>query len=230
MNSNLGEWETESGLIDDCDIWIEDAYFGTATEVSEGYASRAGEAPLLIWRVTSPEHGEFKIGWNLGSGWHIIEGGRSVSHEKDTPTKKKRFVDTSIYGRLLDRCVKVLGLGEKLKARGSPRQASVWKGLGFHMKREELVFPGAADRGILTERGGKTTHLMPIAVLEEREAAAAPSTSAPPDLVARLTGMARDMDFRAFRSAVVAMEGIDDRLMADLMNSSEDGFYARARK
>ncbi|MEM3646838.1 MAG: hypothetical protein QW334_01650 [Thermofilum sp.] len=224
----------EEGLPDDFDFWVTRAEFGYLPE----YTDQSGaQVPLLIWYGESPDGVEIEhIGWSLGKGWEPIKGGKEVRHQSN----KDKFVKTSMYGRLIQR---VHELGVDMSRRGSAKIASVWEGLGFHMKREEIEF-----KGLLEERGGKTSRLMPVAFLGERkgsksvpkqaqaeeksQAAEVPKTETDDVLMKKLKVLAKTKPKDEFQRMVMEMPGVvdNDDLMADLLDDSENGFWARSRR
>lgn len=129
------DWQTDTGLPDDFDFWITHAYFGFLAE----YVDQDGSPqPLLIWQGSSPTAEIDHVAFSLGKGWVPgRDGGRTVTHEKG----RAKFIETSRMGRLIKRMgeLNVLPL---LKQRGSDKDAQVWVGLGFHMKRETVTYPG----------------------------------------------------------------------------------------
>ena len=215
-------WDTETGLPDDFDFWISRSYFGYRPEYN------SGKSLLLIWEGESPEYGAIggsvdsqPIIWPVGQNWQPAANGSKVIHDKG----KTRFVKSSIYGRLLDR---VKSMGVDMSQYGHPTEADVWTDLGFHLIREELDFSGAQDRGILADKGGKTPHLMPTSFLGERQAEEKPQISE--DVVAKLTELAKkSADVKKFQIAAHRIEGLTDEVMADILNSGSDGFYARVK-
>jgi|GEM_PF-2154071 hypothetical protein len=234
------DWETESGLPDDFDCWIVDAKFGYLAEYTD---SQGRPVPLLLWYCESPDVDlEQPIPWSLGSGWQIRAEGARVEHKDG----RKRFVDSSMYGRLINRVVKDLGVN--MRSRGSAKEAKVWVGLGFHMKREEVKY-----EGLMPERGGKTSRLMPVSYLgdrrekgkvvelpkqaksltEEEVTIAARETFGefqPEDLMARLKKLALEHDqCLKFQMEAIKIPEVrsDNELKADILNDGEDGFWAR---
>lgn len=164
-------WETESALPDDFDFTITNAYFAPDA------AYMNGEVLLLhlVGETDNPDRPQEHLMIPVGSGWKSLDGGATAVHERG----KKKFVNTSVYGRVIDRCIE-LGMKDVFRRRGSPElgfaQASIWVGLKFHMKREMLEF-GAGIKPV--ER------LMPIAFLgevgpsKEAKPAATPATTKP---------------------------------------------------
>lgn len=210
-------WDTDSGLPDELDFFITSAYFGYRQEYAEG------EAPLLIWQGSSPDEDIEEIIFPLGKGWDVVKGGESVEHPKRT-----RFVKTSMVGRLINRVV-----GDELKvdmrSRGKATDAKVWSGLGFHMRREEIEY----GPGILEDKGGKTTHLMPVAVLEKptaKKAEPAPVAEGKPDLVEKkLAVMAKKLDRETFQAKAMDMPEVvsNDDLMGSVLDDSDEGYWAK---
>ena len=221
-----GEWELDSGLVDDGDIVVKKSRFGYL----DSYQS--GEAALLIWDVESPDAVfEYPIIWPLGSDWKVVDRGLRAEHPK-----RERFVKTSIYGRLIERVTKDLGVD--MKSRGGPRTATIWEGLSFHVKREVLKFPGAAERGLKDE----VEHMMPTEFLGEGGQKAATKTATKVkeatgdgDVVDRLTKLAKSLDNREkFQKAALNLselnESANSALLSDVLEDSDQGFWARARK
>ena len=204
-------WDTDAGLPDDFDFWITSSKFGYRNE----YMS--GEVALLIWEGESPDEDVASIIWPCGSGWEVVEQGEKVQHPK-----RVRFVATSIIGKLINRVVKELGVD--MAARGVATEASVWNNLGFHMRREELEY-GA---GILEDKGGKTTHLMPVAVLEKP--AKKKATAVVQDLTGKkLVALAKKLGREEFQKRAMDMEDVvaSDDLMAQVLDDSDEGFWSK---
>lgn len=211
-------WELDSGLPDDFPFYIERAFFGYREEYMDGRAT------LLIWEGSSPEEDVTSVIWPVGSGWKPVRNGEAVEHPK-----RQRFVRTSMIGRLIERVVGTLGVD--MRSRGPATEARVWQGLGFHLKREEIEY----GSGILEEKGGRTVHLMPVAVLPERQPVSTPRASAAPapagGVVDRLVKMAKAMSRDAFQRAALNLPEVsqDVELFNDVLDDSEAGFYTRVR-
>jgi hypothetical protein len=148
LGKTKSTWDTDEGLPDDFDFTIEKASFGYRQEYKDG------EVLLLIWEGTSPDSETESIIFPCGKGWEAEKKGAVAVHEK-----RERFVKSSLTGRLIDRVVKELGVD--MSDRGEATEAKVWDGITFHMRREEISF----GPGILDDKGGKISHLMPVAVV-----------------------------------------------------------------
>jgi len=243
-------WETSSGLPDDFDFYITRAEFGYIPE----YTDNAGEPQLLLLLYGESPDVELDrpIPYSVGKGWQPVKGGKEVVHEDG----KKLFVSTSMYGRFIERVVKELGVD--MRSRGLPQDATVWEGLGFHMKREKIEYPG-----LMSDRGGATERLMPTKFLgekgkktkgksraetkepaskeakeaasepeEKKEAAAGESGGPPKKLIKKLEILARKTDdYNEFTDKAMDDEEVMqyDNLVDDIIDDSEDGFWARAR-
>jgi hypothetical protein len=217
-------WDLDSGLPDDFDFYITSATFGYRQEYMNG------EVPLLIWEGESPDEDVESIIWPCGQGWEVIKGGAEVQHPK-----RNRFVKTSMMGKLISRVVNELGVD--MRSRGPATRADVWKGLGFHMKREEIEY----GSGILEDRGGKTTHLMPVAVLEktrtkgkvadretpssERETKSEKSSSE--ITMKKLAALATKLSREEWQKKALDMPDVvaDDDLLGRVLDDSEEGLY-----
>ena len=213
-------WDLDSGLPDDFDFHITGATFGYRQEYMDG------EVPLLIWEGESPDEDVESIIWPCGQGWEVMKGGAEVQHPK-----RNRFVKTSMMGKLISRVVNELGVD--MRTRGPATKADVWKGLGFHLKREEIEY----GSGILEDRGGKTTHLMPTAVLEKstKTKATAVPESAEPKVekpssevtMKKLTALATKLSREEWQKKAMDMPEVvdDDNLLGRVLDDSEEGLY-----
>jgi hypothetical protein len=213
-------WSLDSGLPDDFDFHITGATFGYRQEYMDG------EVPLLIWEGESPDEDIESIIWPCGQGWEVVKGGAEVEHPK-----RNRFVKTSMMGKLISRVVNELGVD--MRNRGAATKAEVWKGLGFHMKREDIEY----GSGILEDRGGKTTHLMPVAVLEK--AAKGKTTTTPEKeepkaekpssevTMKKLAALATKLSREEWQKKAMDMPEVvdDDYLLGRVLDDSEEGLY-----
>lgn len=209
-------WDTDSGLVDECDFWITEPYWGYREEY------QAGEVPLLILKGESPDEDIEDIIFPCGAGWEVMEQGRKVQHPK-----RVRFVKTSLVGRLIDRVCKELKVN--MAERGLATEAAVWKGLGFHFRREVIEF----GSGILEEKGGKVNHLMPVAVLEKpagKKVEPTPAAEGKPDLTEKkLAALAKKLDREEFQKRAMDMPEVveNDDLMGQVLDDSDDGYWAK---
>ena len=213
-------WDLDSGLPDDFDFHITGVTFGYRQEYMDG------EVPLLIWEGESPDEDIESIIWPCGQGWEVVKGGAEVQHPK-----RNRFVKTSMMGKLISRVVNELGVD--MRNRGPATKAEVWKGLGFHLKREEIEY----GSGILEDRGGKTTHLMPVAVLDKttkakaKPAAEAVETKAEKPsnelTMKKLAALATKLSREEWQKKAMDMPEVveNDNLLGRVLDDSEEGLY-----
>jgi hypothetical protein len=229
------DWETTTGFADDFDFVVTGARFGFIKEYM------GGTVPLLIWEGHSPDDDSVtEVSFPIGSGWEVKDNGRRVQHESG----KKKFVRNSIVGHLIRRVVDDLKVESILD--GSPTDAQVWVGLGFHMKREKIVYPGLKKDD---KDGVETERLMPVAFLGTKESSSArssgPSTSSPAahpgtnatngttdsPLVKKLRLLAQKLERSEFQMKALDMPEVmaDDAVMAAVLDDGPGGLWATAR-
>jgi len=251
MAENFNPWETESGLPDDFNLTVTDAWFAKDARYKDG------EVLLLHWHGTVEKDGEEEeletpIIFPCGSGWDSYDGGKTAEHEKG----RKRFISSSIYGRLIDRCVKDLGMMDLMIKRGDPKTAKVWKGLKFHLKREKIEFGsklepierlmpdkflGEAGKSAPAKEAAKPKQeTKEEAAVESGEEAAARSreeaTAGSDDkkrklLLAKLKAEAKKAaSFEEFYEKAVEIEGVtdDEEILAQVIDE-EAGIYAQTK-
>lgn len=138
MGKNDETYETTSGLVDDFDVLIEDAWFATDQRYNNG------QTVMLFWKSTPlsevddsvpEEFWDGGIRFACGKDWETLDGGKTVEHPKEL----KKFNSQSAYGMLINKAIEY-GALDVLKKRGPSQDASIWVGLKFHMKREEFSF------------------------------------------------------------------------------------------
>ena len=242
------DFETPTGLVEECDFIIDEARFGTVKEYMDG------QVPLLIWEGHSPDEEEVtQIMFPIGSGWNIRDRGARVEHDKENKT---RFIRNSVMGHLIRRCVDDLKIVDAYPQfeDGSPREAALWKGFGFHMKREKITYPNLKKDEATT--GVETERLMPVAIIKTpagtaktggkpaakpAAAAAKPAAAASQEaeapaaseavLLKKLTLKAKSVSREDFQ--MFAMDLPEVQANADLLNQviddSDNGFWAKAR-
>lgn len=197
-------WQTETGLLDDFDITITESRFG----YDERYMS--GEVCLLLWTGTTDNADVPEVTQliPLGGGWTTEDNGKTVVHESG---KERNFNRSSVYGRIIDRCIKEFGIGDLLRAKGSPFEAKTWEGLRFHMKQEDLSY----GEGIGTKQ-----RVMPVEFLGEAEEggtakAAAPAKAASAGATAAAGGGWRDDKGMMAKLKVAAKKSADGDAFID---------------
>lgn len=237
-------WATTSGLPDDIDITITDAYFGVNADYNNG------ETLVLTIEGTTddddlPEYSGF---YPCGNGWETTDKGKTASREDG---KRKGFNKTSGYGLFFTHALEA-GAEDVLKARGTPFEAEVWKGLTFHFKRlkhdykgdigevERLLpveFKGEAGKGGAKPSAKASGKPAPKEVEPEGEADTTTSTSngagegLTVPMKAKLKMLAKKCDTHdAFIEAAYSDEslGIDGNTAAEEAVMDPDGIYAEA--
>lgn len=122
-------WTTESGLLDDYDFKVEDAWFGEDEENDDDriFLFLRGEA-TVDGEVENDEHRER---YSTGKNWEVVEDGAEV----ENATGKNRFNQNAGLGRLINALVAIDGVAEYLGDRGEAYEASTFNGLKMHMER-----------------------------------------------------------------------------------------------
>lgn len=215
----------ESGLIDDFDFTITEAWFTTDASYN------SGETLLLklSGNTDSADQPETTVQYSCGSGWEAEDGGKKAVREDG---KRRRFNQSSGVWKLVEAAMNC-GAGEELRKRGTPMEASMWVGLRFHMKRVEQ---GEGDF--------KTTRPLPVSflgVVGEGSAPAAPAAPAPASapaangsglskvLEVKLKKLAKDSDTHEdFIVAAFELDGVDGNADAERVVVDE-AWYAAAR-
>lgn len=129
-------WETESGLLDDFDFTIEEAWFGKNPKIGDG------NVLLLNLRGVAEQDGEVVddehlLLYSCGDGWEAGKGGEEAVHNAG----KVRFNKSSNMGRLIDAMVELGDEAmEEIKARGQATEAATWVGLRLHIERKEFSY------------------------------------------------------------------------------------------
>lgn len=133
-NDAFDPWQFTSGLPDDFDGYVTDAVFGFNPQYMDGTRL------VLMLTVLSDDDdiGEEPLMYPAGSGWEVKDRGETAVREDG---KEKGFNQSSGMGLLCAAAIEA-GAGDVLKERGSPMQASIWKGLGFHWNRKSFDYGG----------------------------------------------------------------------------------------
>lgn len=129
-------WKTSSGLLDDFDFDVQEAWFDTNPKMG------GGKTLLLHLRGEAFQEGELvddehTLMYSCGDGWKAAKGGQQATH----PAGKDTFTNASNMGKLIDHLV---GLGDdvlaELSSRGESYEAPTWQGLRLHIERKTYSF------------------------------------------------------------------------------------------
>lgn len=130
------EWGVVSGLLDDFDLIVNEAWWATDPRFGEG------KSPLLHLRGQATVDGavvdeEAELLFGTGDGWKAGKGGENVTH----PSGKTKFTDSSNAGKLVQA---ILELGPDvaavLKEKGKPTEAETWRNTSWHFERKTFTF------------------------------------------------------------------------------------------
>lgn len=162
-----GSWKTSSGLLDDFDLTIEEAWFGTNEKFGDqvllnlrGYAEQMVDGEKV---VVDDEH---LLLYSCGDGWEAAKGGREAVHGAGKTT----FTNQSNMGRLIDA---IVGLGEdvtgELASRGDTFEADTWEGLKFHIERKKFSFRNRETQEMVEYEVPLPTDYLGTEEIEEEE-------------------------------------------------------------
>ena len=226
-------WETETGLPNDIDAWMSDCKFGMKDDYAKAITDIGAEGSGLMFMFDlMDEKGEIQgsQGYSIGTGWIVSDDGLSISHPK-----RHNVVGSSMYGTLQNRVVKELGVD--MASRGSPLEAKVWEGLGFHWLQQPHS----------TVSGEEKMGLMPITVLDAKAGAPATTPAAGESVAdkvaaakaklaagkagagtADLVALAKANELADFQAKALEMADVasNDELMASVLDDGPDGFWA----
>lgn len=125
-------WALTTGLPDDIDIAIQDAWF----EFDPEY--RDGEVCVLKLKciVDDEDNPETELLYSCGDKWEPADKGATTQR---IDGKKGNFNQNSAYGLFIAAAVEA-GAKDVLVERGTPMEAEIWKGLRFHMNQKEFKY------------------------------------------------------------------------------------------
>lgn len=127
-------WATESGLLDNYDMVVDEAWFG------QDPSSDDDERIFLFLRGDAvdeegEEHEAHTERYSTGKNWEVVEDGAEV----ENATGRHKFNQNAGIGRLINALV---ALGEKeatfLSERGDTFESKTYKGLKLHMESREV--------------------------------------------------------------------------------------------
>lgn len=123
-------WDTESGLLDDFDFEVDDAWFGEDEESD----NNDGRIFLFLRGEATDDEGEVyedhRERYSTGKNWEVVDDGAEVENAGG----KTRFNQNAGIGRLINALV-ALGddVAEYLQGRGAAFEAATFEGLNMHM-------------------------------------------------------------------------------------------------
>lgn len=119
----------ETGLIDDFDFTVENAYFATDSNYNDG------ETLLLKLEgaTDNAEAPETVLQYSCGNGWEASDGGKVAVREDG---RRRRFNQQTGIWKLVEAAMNC-GAADAMRTKGTPMEASMWVGLRFHIRRVE---------------------------------------------------------------------------------------------
>lgn len=218
--TDFDAYSLSSGLLDDFDGTVSEAWFATDAAYNDG------STVLLILDLATddPDRPQETLKLSTGTGWVIEDSGRRIVAESG---KNRSFNKSSVIGGFLQAALEA-GAGETMRARGIPMEAATWQGLKFHFNRVDVVgFDGEKKErllptGFLGADGGAVAG-------GAAPAAQGSSDEVSPALRAQLTVAAKKAeDQSAFIDAAFQIDGVVDSAAAVALVTSDE-FYNQAR-
>ena len=227
-------WQTTTGLLDDFEYSITDAWFARSAEIKNG------EQLVLFLKGDTDNDAdpEFEAHITCGPGWDTHDGGKSASHES---RKERGFNKQTNYGQFIDRVIE-LGLGDVLQSRGKATEAKVWVGLKFHMKQkefktqikgEDVTYYRLLPEAYLGEVAeGAKSGVKATETKADAPASNGTASNGSKVLLAKLKAEAKKHDtHEAFVDAAMEINGTtdDDDLLSQVIDDGPAGLYQTAR-
>ena len=170
------DFELGTGLADDFDGTVIDAYFAPPRQEYRDKAGGGGDEPFLHLKIESPELDQpIEQAWSTGAArqWKAQRDGKEIISQKNADYKN--FVSGSRAGELVSRIILGAGGGDKAKGVGVIKdrgylmtEAEFYMGLQAHWEQVPLPTVGGDTRNVL----------IPTVVYGFGEAAALPEASA----------------------------------------------------
>lgn len=126
-------WGTETGLLDDYDYFVKEAWFGPNPE--SDYPDR------IYLHLRGPAfqgdelvNEEYEIRFATGDNWEVVGGGDAVEHASGAKKFFARVACGELVSRVIDLAKADAALMKAIDLRGDPTEAATWAGLAFHME------------------------------------------------------------------------------------------------
>lgn len=172
-------WKLGSGLIDDVDVHIEQAFFTNPSDYNNG------ETLVMMFEGTADGE-EWNQFYPCGDGWETPDQGRTA---RRADGKEKNFNKNCGYGLWIGNAIGLVP--DSFRTRGTPMMASLWNDTTWHVGRIEIKGRGdIPDREVLVPNAfkglgntaganGNPGAANPSAAPTAVPAAAAPNTANP---------------------------------------------------
>lgn len=247
INDELGEeydeFRTTTGLKDDYDGTVTDAFFGKPQS--------GGDRLMLFMKITAEDGDEVENRYGIGNGWATYDGGKTVEHASD-----KYFNNRTAWAEFYTAAIKcgakeAMGKSSANLDRRGPRDARLFVGFRFHFNvhTETMMLPQRDEAGqpVRDERGQVVTNpvdvnrVLPTSFLGlandgPKESSKASRTSGADSrsstngsaLAAKVKVLAKTKPFNEWVDAVMDLPGAmdDDELVAKL---GDEDYYASLR-
>lgn len=230
----MAEWNTSRGLLSDYEGTVIESSFVTDPKYQNG------EILLMEWTLETdnPENPVWTERFACGRGWESVDGGQTATR---VDGKEADFQESSIYGRVINRVIgkgdganyaeQFTGAFDVLKERNTPDHADVWLGCKFFFTTETLEFGSGLE---------PVNRTMPVSFLGVGDTVptqtSTPTPTSTPNSDGELRGTLATLaqgldDHDAFMAAALKVPGVSGNkvLLAELVDDTENGFFAKAR-
>lgn len=222
-------WDLESGLADEYDLKIEDAYATFDAEYNDGQTCLV---KLEGKKTIDGEVSDEVLQLSCGNGWEPKDKGARVAREDGNT--KKTFNKNSGFGLFLQGVRNTEAFS--LLKDADVRDMSIWKGLSFRLQRKEIDYGGEIgkkDKMVPTEflGSGKGGGKAKASSSDDGEADA----KLPPKVKKAIKKVAEETvenggDHDAFVEAAFALDEVNGVAAAEsaVMDSGEGSIWAEA--
>jgi hypothetical protein len=140
LGEEYDEFRTSTGLKDDYDGIITDAFFGKPQS--------GGERLNLFFKVKADDD-EVELRYSIGNDWETYDGGKTVEHPREHYFNNRTAYAEFFVAALACGAKEVLGKRSHALERRGPRDSRLWPGLRFHfdVKTETMNLPVRDEAG-----------------------------------------------------------------------------------
>lgn len=132
-------WKFETGLNDDFDFEVTNAYFAFNAKIGQGGEPKMalhleGKAEGGTYDSPTVLEGDTALLFSTGDKWMAVDDGAKVVHEAGS---SRSFNNKATIARLL---MSADEAGAPIRDRGEPEEAGIWVGLKLHFNRVQEEF------------------------------------------------------------------------------------------
>lgn len=177
------------------------------------------ELPIEDWE-------EWKLELKCGNGWETLDGGKTAEHPKRNKPDGRTRWGIFINRIVTDNALK--GLFRILRERGESNVAENYEGISIVLDQETSTFRNP-DTGEVQKYG----YYVPVDFLGEIDSVEGKERQVKKsqDIEEQLKKLALESDDHdTFQAEAMGLGIKDSKLLGDVMDDSEEGYYARTRQ